>query len=353
MMRRSAFVFLGMGLLTASIAVGSGTAGCQSESSTNSGVGASGGGTTGTGGGASTTSSVGTGGSTAVEATITDITSGKIGPLTQVKITGAVAMSQKFFVSKGSSSNSCLWAVFVSEPGLTETKENSGVMVLSYGFKATINDAGQGPYCPRLGFDEIGDDIPDDIKPGDVVDVEGQTDYFLLTSNCTKPTDSKTKQRQVSLAKVTKTGSTVTPPTPRVMTAAEIAQLASSDLADQAFHDKWGGVKVRIENVTAIPQPTGDGGTSITDTYGKIFLQEGLQVGDKIYFRAYAQYSDVCYDGPLYSNAAQTFVSIDGFSLLDFCTWNIQPNAKCGGDMNPKSEDCAPSGPPDTVCTHE
>lgn len=285
-------------------------------------------------------------------ARITEIADGTIPEGTAVTVQGAVVMSHVFLISKSNSTNSCLWGVFVSEPGLTETAPYSGILVLSYGSEATADDGGTSTYCPMLGVEPTGSGIPDDLGPGDVVDISGKTAYYL-PSTCTQAGDSQTKSRQLGQATVTRTGTGAPIPAAHAVSAQEIVQLASPTAGDQGFHDQWGGVKVRVTNVTAVPQTVGSN-TSVTNAYGEIILQEGnLAVGDKIYYRGYSKTTDVCYAGPTYSNASQSFSWIDGFGYLNYCTWGLQAGSKCN-DLNPSSEDCSiGSGDPATVCTHD
>jgi hypothetical protein len=137
-----------------------------------------------------------------------------------------------------------------------------------------------------------------------------------------------------NVCKVTKTG-TAALPKAHVLTTAEITELASP--SDTAFHDKWGGVKVAVENVTAATSP-------VVGMYGIVALNEGmLQVTDKMYYRGYEK-TMVCHAGPTFTAAAAppyfTFTHIEGFSYLDFCTWSLGVNDKCA-DFAPPSEDCA------------
>jgi hypothetical protein len=342
-------MFLAAGALTGSLAFGSSMAGCQSEGSgatSSSNAGGSGGTGTNAGGSGDTDSSSasamgtggsGTGGASVVAATIKDVTTAVIGPGVDVKLTGVVAMSRKFLVSQGSSSGSCLWGVFVSEPNLTETAPNSGILVLSYGFNATIADGGTKAFCPRLSIDPTGDSIPDDVKPGDVLDVVGETSYFLLPQCAEQKNGSTVSQYQISKASSVKKTGTAPVPAPHVLkTEAELVQLASP--TDKAFHDQWGGVKVRIENVTSVPQTDAAMMPSITDKFGHIVvLGSNLQVGDKIYYRGYLKATNFCYDGPSYPPTT-TFTAIEGFGYLDFCTWSLAPNDKCA-DLEPPSSD--------------
>jgi hypothetical protein len=366
MVRNGKMMFLGMSAFTGMIAVWSSLAGCQSDTtSSTSATGGSGSGTgatstaaTGTsaGGGSSTStassmttttgSSMGTGGAAPMPVTITDVTTKKVGAGTDVTLKGVVAMSQKFLVSKGSS-GSCLWGVFVSEPGLTETKASSGILVLSYGINASITGDGGTAFCPRLGIDmNLGDGIPDGTKPGDVLDVVGETAYFLLPQCATTAGGSAVSQYQIAKVPptgITKTG-TAPVPAAHKMAPADFAKLSSS--TDKAFHDLWGNVKVELDNVVSEPQDDGTGMMGITDKFGHILVHDvanaaptaadKVQVGDKIYYRGYAKSKNFCYAGPSYAVPTTTFTAMEGFNYLDFCTWNIQPNDKCA-DLAPPS----------------
>jgi hypothetical protein len=357
MLRRNAAVFLGVSVLSGAL-VSMGLGACQSSGgdtgggattdSTSSSSGSMSTSTSSSGSVTTSSSSGGTGGmgtggmgtgGAPQTATIHDITTGTIGPKVAVQVNGVVAMSHQFLVSQSKSTGSCLWGVYVSEPNITETAPNSGILVLSYGTPASIPDGGTKAFCPVIGLDPSGSGIPDDTKPGDVLDITGKTDYFINKTCGMTPTDATVAQYQISnVTKAVKTG-TATPPTPHLLTDAEIAQLASP--TDKTFHDQWGGVKVRIQNVTSVPQVNGDGGTGITDQYGHIVLMgSNLYVGDKNYYQGLLAKTDVCHKGPVYANATTTFTQIDGFSFLDFCTWSLEPENRCV-DLQPPSDDCA------------
>jgi hypothetical protein len=377
MVRNGKLMFLGMSAFTGMLAVWSSLAGCQGGTSAATGETTSAGGAGGTGstvtsatnagGGSAVTSassmttttgsSMGTGGSTAQSTTITDVTTGKIGPAIEVSLKGVVAMSQKFLVSKGSS-GSCLWGVMVSEPNLTETKPNSGTLILSYGTNASITTDGGTAFCPKLGVDPAGDALPDDTKPGDVLDVIGETAYFLLPQCATMAGGSTVAQYQIAKIKPGNAVKTGTAPVPAAhkLTAAELVKLG--DQTDKAFHDMWGNVKVEIDNVVSEAQDNG-GTPSVTDKFGHILVHDAanaaptdadkVQVGDKIYFRAYLKASNFCFAGPVYPNPVTTFPAIEGFNYLDFCTWNVQPNDKCA-DINPPSPDAMDCNSKADVC---
>lgn len=349
---RSGWVFVALSLLTAAVAAGATASGCQSDS--QSGAAGSGGGSGGDtsgngasntsmstassmGGSAPTSASTGTGantGCTGPDATISDITTGMVGDKMMVSVKDIVVMSAKFKVSGPGSSGHCLWGVFGSTKGLTETQANTGILLVSKGADATTNDAGS-TYCAAYPEEPAGDLIPDDVKIGDVLNVIGESEAFLLDNCMTEPNGSSVAQFQLSnICKVDKNG-TAPVPTAHVLSPTEIAQLASP--TDTSFHAQWGGVKVAVENVTAATNP-------VVGMYGIIALTEGnLQVTDKIYYRGY-QKTEVCHAGPLFTaNMTAPYYSfghIEGFSYLDFCTWSLGVNDKCA-DFTPASEDCA------------
>jgi hypothetical protein len=311
--------------------------GGSSASSEGAGASTSQGGASGTGGN-------GEGGIAGCEgpaAQVSDITTGAFGPGSKVSLTGVVAMSQKFLVSKSKSTNNCLWGVFVSAPGLTETQPNSGVLILSYGTKAAIPEGGTTAYCPKLGQEPTGDQIPDATMPGDVLDVVGVVSRFPDPPECMAPNPAN----QVGMlqlgqvCKAVKTG-TAAVPAPHVLTADELASISST--TDKAFHDTWGAVKVRAENLTVAPQ---DG--KVVGDFGKIKFTNGLEIGNKIYYRAYS--NNFCHEGPVFTDPNAVFTRVDGFHYLDYCTWGLQPNDKCA-DYDPKSGDCqSDTCPPDLL----
>lgn len=355
MFRHAGWTLLAASAVGSFVLFTSGLGGCQDNGTGSGATGGDGGGSTtgtNTGGGATVTSSgtttssgsaggTGTGGQVncaGPEQTISDITTGTVGPGIKVQLTGVIAMSQKFLVSKSSSSGSCLWGVFVSAPGLAETAANSGILILSYGTNAVTNDAGQA-FCPKLGQEPAGDKIPDDVAPGDELTVVGETDYFLLSQCASEPNGSTVAQRQLSkVCSVERTATGKAVPLPHKLTAADIAKLG--DPNDTAFHDQWGGVKVQIDNITPVLQ-----GGEVVGMYGIIQTNEGVEIHDKLYYRPYS--NNKCHDGPVFDPSV-TWNSVTGFSYLDFCTWAIEPNDKCA-DFDPSSSDCmgALTCPPD------
>jgi hypothetical protein len=363
MKTRSSMIFLGTIGLTFALGLGSGIQGCRPD------MGGFGGSATG-----ATTS--GTGGMSAGGVvTIRQITdmgaTGHVGPKTPVTVMGAVAMSPKFLVSHSTQSNTCLWGVFLSDYGLSETMGYTGILAVSYGTLASAVDGGK-PYCPDIlphslsagapigPGDPAGDAFPDDTQPGDVLDVIGTTDVYIPTTCTTSdagPGASMIPGIQLSkVTKVTRHGTT-TPPKPHVFpgNGPDIVSLAAGN--DPAWLAQWGNVRVEFDNVTVASQ-----GGMLTDKYGHMLLQitgqYGIQVGDKLYYDGLAKYTDDCHAGPTYPTVPPfPLTSVTGFVYLDFCNWSLAPSSKCS-DLNPPSIDCqsyADAGPdadPSVYCTH-
>ncbi len=382
-MTRTGWITLFMPLAAAALLLSTSVSGCQGDdddsvkntgtaTGTNTGTG-SGGGNTGTNTGTGTDTSTGgssTCGTNAVTKTVQEINQGSVGLDVEVKLEGVIAMSQKFLVS--GSDTSCLWGVFVTAPGLTTTAEYTGTLALSYGFPPEANDAGKF-YCPKLGEAPCGDKIPDDTQPGDELTLIGKTAEYL-SSSCTNPGDSQVAQKQlhkVCFAEKTDSGKAL--PTAATITAYD----SVSSATDSDFHAKWGGVKIRLETITAlIPGPddnpynpgtdpcqqgagggggTGAGGSgtgggggaqlvadSINNYYGEIKLEQaGIKIDDKVYYRAYQKYDNVCKAGPRFctTNGSYAWTFIEGFHYLNWCSWGLVVNDKCA-DMDPRSEDC-------------
>jgi hypothetical protein len=353
MVRRDVLLFLGAGGLSASIFVGSSMSGCRSSETTGAGGSGAGAATTSTTttGTQATTSTSGTGGTGAggapQVATISDITLGNIGMGIAVELQGVVAMSPKFLVSKSSTTGSCLWGVFVSAPGLTETGPNTGMLALSYGTPASIADGGTEAYCPvpgPKGTGPAGDKFPDDVAPGDVLTIDGMTDKYIPKTCATTAGASTVPQFELSeVNKVTRTSTGTALPKLHVMTAAEIASLAGQ--TDETYYDPWGAVKVELQNVTTEPQglDAGTDGGTLTDTYGNMYVASGsstVQVGDKVYYQGLLKSEgQVCNSGVNYADPVTMFTTIDGFVYLDFCNWALEPENRCA-DLQPPSVDC-------------
>ncbi len=280
------------------------------------------------------------------EHTIQELSSGTIGKGTHVTLKSVVAMSRKFLVS---GSTHCLWGVFVSAPGLSETGPNTGALALSYGTDPVVPAGGTKAFCPKIG-EVAGDKIPNDTEPGDVLDVTGQTDYFPSMPMCNAmpnqpppPQNTVPMRQMTTVCNMVKTG-TAPVPKAHVLTASEITSITST--TDAAFHDAWGGVKVSVTNTGIVP--TADNPPAVVGQYGIMTLAKGsIPVGDKVYYAAYL--NDTCHIGPQYVDVAINFSRVEAFHYLDFCSWGLQLADKCA-DISPASPDCAKAMPPVTSC---
>lgn len=270
----------------------------------SAGVAGTGGATGGTGGGGGTAGG-GTGGGNAncpvgQTATIADVADGTVATGIQVDIKGAIATTKKMVVYFGKAKGSCLWGVFVKDPAA-----DRGMMIISYGDNAPENTS--AAECPTGT-----DDIADGIKPGDVLDIVGQTDAYA-PSSCT---NAPPQQKQIEACSVTIAGSGAEPAPVVVSNLDELAAGAA----------QYQGLLVKIENVDA---ENFDGGT--VGPYGIIELQgTELQVNDKFYYGE---------TGAPEFDPSQHFNSIVGISHLDYCDWVLQPRDKCT-DFDPSSKGC-------------
>lgn len=275
--------------------------------------------------------------------TVHDVANGAIGEAVPVAIAGAVAMSPPFLLSRSATTGSCLWAAFVSAPGLTETGPGTGVLVTSYGDVASIPPGGSSPRCPIPGMAPSGSAIPDDLAPGDVVDVVGETRTLALPSCGSIPDPATTGQRVVAEACAVVRRGRAPVPMAHVVTAGELGQLATQ--SDDTFHRSWAGVLVRAVGVTAsapAAPATCAVGTTVVDQFGTITLDgSGARVGVRVYYDGLLGSSNPCRAAPRYcGSATQSFSAIEGFVALDFCTWSLWPADRCA-DYTPASTDCS------------
>ncbi len=258
-----------------------------------------------------------------VDSTITAIANGTVAPGTAAKLTGVVAMSSKWLVSK-SKKGTCIWGVFVSEPGLTETAEYSGTLAIAYGTDAPVTDAGSGT-CPT-GTDPI----PNDVAPGDVLDIIGKADSYVYSGCATIAVDAGTAAPAAGI-QFSNVCSVVKKGTATVPAAAVVSSNTLGNAAAAADHAKWGNVLVQVQGVTGVDIPNDGGAPDPVGAYGIIKLEgTDLEIHDKLYYPTKG--------APTFGEAT-TWSSVVGLSYLDFCTWSLQPRDKCT-DFTPPSLDC-------------
>jgi hypothetical protein len=270
----------------------------------------------------------------------------------QARLTGVVATSQKFLVSP--SKSGCLWGVYVTMPG--EAAEYGSIQLVT---KGAVPTAGaNGSTVCSTDADKSGI-IPNDIAPGDVVNVSGFISEFLSNS-CgmvpdggamanPKPAAAQRQMTPISCMEVTKGGGVATP---HVADAALLDQLAAG--TDEALLRKWSGALLTLQGALTAKQDPSDtfGMGQAVSNHGAIFLNESsIVVNNGIY------YNDITCTGPKdptkkYTYALDTaFTSVTGIFSLNFCTWQLSVRTKCG-DIAPTSpacsgEDCPPSTPED------
>ena len=142
--------------------------------------------------------------------------------------------------------------------------------------------------------------------------------------------------------KVTKNG-TATPPMVHTMTAEELNHLGAQHMADagaQAFHDAWGGVKIKVAPFTPdLWPPSGGNPASVVGPYGivRVKAMPNAEIHDGLYYVKGSM--AVCETGPKYADMNTTFDFVQGFHYLDYCTWSISNLDKCA-DLSPQSDDC-------------
>lgn len=225
-----------------------------------------------------------------------------------IKLTGVIATSRKFRVQNVTmAGDSCLFGIFVADANATFAPY-SGVLVLSYGNKAEARDGG-GATCP-LGTDLI----PEDSKPGDVLDLTATYTEFVTTAafcgGLTPPVAPPVPDRMPQLFKtcqLTRTSTSGTVPAPAVVTVADVQNSAPN-------LPKYVGGLVKVSSIEAETKvgPTPD------RNFGKFKVKGAqLKVGDRIWYR-----------GSSMTVAVGTqFESVTGLMYSDFCDWTIEPNA--------------------------
>jgi hypothetical protein len=231
----------------------------------------------------------------------------------------ATATSQKFLVSQ-SEAGRCLWGAFVGDeptPG-----EPRGVLVVSYG-----SDARDDASCAS-GTDAI----PDDLAPGDVVRVFARASTFVPAS-CDGIVSAP---QMIADARC---------PLERLERTAPLAPFALPlDLADElargsdpALVRRFAGGLVRLEDVNALPNDSGEGAVR---AYGVMALAEtNFEVHGDL------EYADLTEGGPRDASKGfafdypTSFRSITGLVYLDYCTYSLAPRRRCE-DFDPKSLGC-------------
>jgi hypothetical protein len=251
--------------------------------------------------------------------TLAELHSGRVRDSVPVAVGPLLASSQKFLVSEAKS-GSCLWGAFAADP--VRTGAGSGLFLVSYG----------APHAEGEACAAGSDGLPDDLKPGDTLEVEGRLDsYAPSTCGGTAPA----LQLRIDAACPARRGAASEPP--------EAAQL-EPELADRLAAGKdaellrqWSGALVQLSGAAALQD--GDDGDSVFP-FGVIRLQQtALEVHSRLY------YFDLSEGGPRDSGKAPhyrfptAFQRLTGIVFLDYCTWVLAPRDRCA-DLVPGSDGC-------------
>jgi hypothetical protein len=175
--------------------------------------------------------------------------------------------------------------------------------------------------------------LPDDLKPGDSLEVEGVLDGYVPAScDGTAPA----QQLRVDAACPARRGPAVAPPEAAVVDRTLADRLAAG--TDAQLMRDWSGALLRLEDVSALPDP--DDGDAVF-AFGVVRLEQtALEVHSRLY------YFDLSEGGPRASVKAPhyryptAFQSISGVVFLDYCSWVLAPRDRCA-DLAPQSEGCA------------
>jgi hypothetical protein len=254
----------------------------------------------------------------AQSATLDEIRSGAVLSGVTVALV-ATATSQKFLVSQ-SAAGSCLWGAFVGEEPLGG--EPRGVLVVSYG-----NEAPGDEPC------ESGTDaVPDELVPGDVVRVVGRASSFVPSSCAgTVAAPQVIADARCPFERLERTE----PPEPLTLPPRVANELARG--SDPELVRRWAGGLVRLENVSALPNESGDGAVR---PYGVVALAE-----TELEVHADIEYGDLTAGGPRDASKGLDFAyptefrSVTGLVYLDYCDYALAPRSRCD-DFDPPSSGC-------------
>jgi hypothetical protein len=128
-----------------------------------------------------------------------------------------------------------------------------------------VQDAGGGAWSGIQLYNPVVIPSRTRLVPGDIVDLIGTVDEFVLLNPDGTPMDPNGTLTEIGAGSVQKVGETV-PPDPVV--------IPESDLADRASAEPWEGCLVRIENVTM---------TGPYNRYDELTTAGGVTVANDLY----------------------------------------------------------------------
>jgi hypothetical protein len=214
-----------------------------------------------------------------------------------------------------------LWGAFAA--GASETGAGSGLLLVSFGAEHA-----EGEAC-AAGSDAL----PDDLRPGDALEVEGTLDEYVAAA-CEGVAPAQ--QLRVDLACPARRRASGVAPAPAVVDLALATRLAAGR-EPQLLRD-WGGALIALDDVSAL-QDADDGDAVLP--FGVVRLAETpLEVHSRLY------YFDLSEGGPRSAAKALRlgypwrFERVTGLLFLDYCSWVLAPRDRCA-DLSPASVDCA------------
>ncbi len=249
-----------------------------------------------------------------------EIHSGRVRSGVRVAVETLVASSQKFLVSEAKS-GSCLWGAMAAHP--SRVGAGSGLFVVSFGARHA-----EGAAC-QPGTDGL----PDDLAPGDELDIEGTLDEFVPAA-CDGVAPAL--QLRVDPRCAARRGGRVDAPASALLDAATADAIATGRSAE--LLRGWAGALVRLEGVSATRDD--DDGDAVLP-FGVMRLEQtSLELHSRIY------YFDLSGGGPRSPEKAPrftypaSFASVSGHVFLDYCTWALGPRSTCS-DFSPPGPGCA------------
>jgi hypothetical protein len=254
--------------------------------------------------------------------TLEQIHAGRVRAGVRVSVGPIVASSQKFLASEAKS-GSCLWGAFAADP--EKRGPGSGLLLVSFGAQR------EGGESCRADTDGI----PDDLAPGDVLELEGKVDEYAPAS-CDGV--ARSLEFAIDPACGARRMQRVAPPEPYDVDVALAERLAAGK--DAELLRSYSGALLRLHEVSAI-RDEADGDAVFS--FGVVRLAEtALEVSSRLY------YFDLSQGGPKAAVKTPrfayptTFRSVTGALFLDYCSWSLAPRDRCS-DFDPASAGCSGS----------
>jgi hypothetical protein len=252
--------------------------------------------------------------------TLDQLHAGRVREGVAVSVGELRASSQKFLLSEARS-GSCLWAAFAADP--ERRGAGSGLLLVSFGTPHAEGDACQPGS----------DGLPDDLAPGDRLEVQGFVDEYAPTS-C--PEVVAAWQLRVDVGCPVRRVGQAEAPEPTLIDLELADRLAAG--RDRELLRAWGGALVRLDDVSARQDPED---LDAVLPFGVIELeQSSLPVHSRL------NYFDLSQGGPRAAGKAVAlsyparFDHVSGVVFLDYCTWALGPRDPCQ-DLSPPSQHCS------------